>query len=88
MKIANTIKNKIRKWLGLGEIFMGIDIGSGRKDHSVIVIASKLGNGQVRIIDARFDSVREIEKLTRELKQRYDIPNENIYSDAPWNFKF
>lgn len=77
------LRNIIRRWLGLGELFMGVDISGSQKDQSTIVIVSRLNGGSVRIISSYFGSIQEIENLTKELKNRYGISYQNIYEDWP-----
>lgn len=83
--ISIKLRQVARKWLGLDESFMGVDLGF--RDQSCIVIISRLKDGQVRIIDARFDSVLEIEHLVRELQYRYGIPDRNVFRDYPPGIK-
>lgn len=82
-KLMRRLRNAIRKWLGIGEIFMGVDVSGSQRDQSCIIIVSKLGNGSVRIIDSHFSSISEIEHLVKHLQQSYGIPYHNIYKDIP-----
>jgi len=75
------IRYRIRRFLGLGPIIMGVDVGF--KDESCIVIASRLKNGAVRIIDVRFKSIMEIERLVRELQEKYGIRDSDVVRDLP-----
>lgn len=80
-KINMWLKSKIRKWLGLGEAFIGVDVGV--RDESCIVVASKLNDGTVRIIDARFGSWIEIERFVKECQERYGVPHRDTLFDYP-----
>ena len=86
-KLAIKIKRAVRKWLGLGEAFMGVDMAASSRDQSCIVIVSRLNGGTVRIIDCRFVSVRDIEHLVQSLQQHYGIPNGAINWDIPPGLK-
>jgi len=55
------------------------------KSNSVIIILSRLGNGQVRFIDARFQSLRELNHHIDFLKKTYQVPEERIFIDYPGN---
>ena len=76
------IKNKIRKWLGLSEMFMGVDLGY--RDESCIIICSRLKGGQVRIIDTRFGNYTEMEKKVKILQAQYSIADNNVTIDKPY----
>ncbi len=75
------IKRAVRRWLGLGEMFMGVD--AGMRDQSCIVIISRLNGGSVRIIDAKFENIRDIERLTKDLQAHYGIPDKQVFKDYP-----
>ena len=84
-KFILKLKRAIRKWLGLGESFIGVDMGY--RDQSCIVVVSRLNNGQVRIIDSRFESIAEMERLIRDLQQRYGISERETFRDYPAGMK-
>ncbi len=75
------LQRRFRQWLGLGDAFMGVDIGF--RDQSAIVVVSRLNDGTVKIIDCKFGSIVEIERLAAELQGRYGILRENIVRDYP-----
>lgn len=90
----NWLKNKLRNWLGISkneDIIMqlyqlhsdlttiGVDVHF--KTPHMIIIFSKLKGGQVRHIDAQFDSISELNHLTKQLKEKYR-PKDIIY-DLP-----
>lgn len=75
------IKQRIRKWLGFGEMFIGVDVGI--KDETCIIICSKLNNGQIRILDIRFGNYGELKEFIKEVQQRYGIPDRDIICDMP-----
>lgn len=81
-KLINKIRLAIRRWLGLEEIFMGVDMGY--RDESCIVIMSRQNNGIVKIIDARFGSQIEVERFVKECQARYGIPQKNTFWDVPY----
>ena len=78
-KYSMKLKRLIRRWLGLGEAFIGVDVGI--RDQSCIVVVSRLNNGAVRIIDCRFESIREMENLIRVLQQRYGVSDRDTITD-------
>lgn len=80
-KLVNKIRFAIRRWLGLEENFIGVDFGY--QDESCIVIASRQNNGTVRIIDARFGSIVEIERFVKECQARYGVPEKRTFRDYP-----
>jgi len=75
------LKRKIRKWLGLGEAFIGVDVGI--HDQTCIVICSRLNNGVVRIIDTHFASYLELHSFIKEMQSRFAIRDTDIFWDAP-----
>lgn len=92
------LKNKIQSWLGITENFreikqlselyadltsIGIDVNF--KEPHMILIFSKLNGGQIRHIECHFDNLMQLNKLAKELKQRYKP--KHIYWDAPYNFR-
>lgn len=79
IKVRNFIRNKIRNWLGLGEMFIGVDVGL--RDQSCIIICSRLNNGTIRIIDNYFPNLRELEHFVKECKQRYGVKDHNVFWD-------
>ena len=85
-KFSMKLKRLVRRWLGLGESFIGVDMGY--RDQSCVVVVSRLNNGAVRIIDCRFESVREMENLVRVLQQRYGIPNKSTFVDMPHGMRW
>lgn len=84
-KLIMKLKRGIRKWLGLGESFIGVDMGY--RDQSCIVVVSRLNNGQVRIIDCRFESMVEMEHLVHDIQQRYGISERETFRDYPAGMK-
>ena len=81
--LSNKLRWKIRKWLGLGEQFMGVDVSANHREQSCIVIVSRLNNGSVRIIDCQFENVVEMEQLVRGLQEQYGIPDRQVFVDLP-----
>jgi hypothetical protein len=75
------IKRAIRRWLGLGEAFIGVDMGF--RDESCVVVVSRLGGGAVRIMDVSFGSQIEIDRFVKECQARYSIPDKDIFWDYP-----
>jgi hypothetical protein len=86
-KLIWKLRNRIRRWLGIGELFMGVDISGNQRDQSAIVIVSRLRGGSVRIIDTHFPSIGEVDRLVKELQHRYGISYKDIYLDAPTGFR-
>ena len=97
-RIKNWIRKKVSNFLGLpilearitttanqlGEmITMAIDIPGHRKSPATIIIATRLKNGYVRILDMHISSISELEALAKELQTRYSIRDENIFADYP-----
>lgn len=80
-KLSTKLKYLIRRWLGLGETFIGVDLGM--RDQSAIVIVSRLNGGSVRIIDAYFDNQMDMERLVKELQQRYGVNARDVFRDYP-----
>jgi len=81
-KFLQRIKIAIRRWLGLDETILGVDFGAG-KDESCIVVASRLRNGTVRIIDAKFGSMEEVERFVKECQARYNVSEKQTFRDYP-----
>lgn len=79
-KIIDAIRTKLRAFLGLEEMFMGVDVGLNG-DESCMVIASNIGSGRVKIISCKFSDMRQVESVIQEMKQRYGIRNDRIYGD-------
>ena len=48
-RFINKPKKAIRKWFGLGDIFIGVDIGI--KDESCAMVVLKQKGGQIRILE-------------------------------------
>ncbi|MDD5458872.1 MAG: hypothetical protein PHF37_05740 [Phycisphaerae bacterium] len=82
----NWLRQKIRKWLGLGEMFMGVDVGM--KDNSCIIICSRLGGGRIKIIDVHYSDRFELEKEIKYLQAKYDIAKSQIIADMPYGERF
>ena len=82
-KFIMRLRWKIRKWLGLGEIFIGVDMAVSRRDQSCVVVISRLNGGSVRIIDCQFENVHEMNRLVRELQQRYGVSSKETFVDMP-----
>lgn len=83
-EISLRLKRAIRKWLGLGETFIGVDMAASQRDQSCVVVVSRLNNGSVRIIDCRFESIQEMERLVRELQQKYGVSSRDTFADMPY----
>lgn len=79
------LKNKIRRWLGLGEMFIGVDVGI--KDESCVVVVSRLRDGQVRIMDVRFGTIEELKRFVKTTQSRYGISNRGVIVDAPFDVR-
>jgi hypothetical protein len=84
-RIVIKLKQSIRRWLGLSEIFMGVDVGI--RDQSCIVVISRLNDGSVRIIDCAFPSIIELDRFVRDCQIRYGIPDRAVYRDYPPSMK-
>ena len=84
-KLSMTLKRLVRRWLGLGEYIIGVDMC--QRDQSCVIIASRLNNGAVRIIDCRFESIREMEDLVRVLQQKYGVSSRDTFVDMPMGFQ-
>jgi len=82
-KFMMKLKWKIRKWLGLGETFIGVDMAASHRDQSCVVVVSRLNNGSVRIIDCKFENVLEMNRLVRYLQQRYGVSSRETFADMP-----
>lgn len=80
------LKRAIRKWLGLGDMFVGVDLGI--KDESCVVVVSRLKDGRVKIMDVRFGNLRELHAFLRQTQHRYGIPNRDIIVDKPLSVDF
>ena len=80
-KLSMKLKRLVRRWLGLGEAFIGVDVGI--KDQSCVVVVSRLNNGSVRIIDCQFESIREMENLVHSLQQKYGVSDRDTIADMP-----
>lgn len=81
-KLGCWLRRVVRRWLGLGEMFMGVDIGI--HDQTTIIICSRLGDGRIKIIDTHFNSLRELESAMRDMQARYAISSRNILVDKPF----
>lgn len=75
------LKRKIRKWLGLDDIFMGIDIGCN--NETKIIIVSKLHGGHIKIIDIYPENFKHLRLLIDELQIKYGIHKSNVIYDKP-----
>ena len=75
------IKQIIRRWLGLGNMFIGVDVGI--KDETCVIICSKLNGGQIRICDIRFGNYTELKAFISEVQHRYGIPDRDVICDMP-----
>lgn len=75
------LKNRIRKWLGIGNMFMGVDVGIA--DDTTCVIVSKLNKGRVEIIDMHIGTASELKEFIQLCKSRYGILNRDIVMDTP-----
>ena len=82
-KIMMKLKWRIRKWLGLGETFIGVDMAASRRDQSFVVVISRLNNGSVRIIDCQFENVQEMNRLVRDLPQSFGVSRRETFPDMP-----
>ena len=82
-KFMMKLKWKIRKWLDLGETFIGVDMAGSSRDQSCVVVVSRLNNGSVKIIDCRFENVQEMNRLVRDLQQRYSVSSRETFADMP-----
>ena len=80
-KLSGWLRKKMRTWLGLGDIFMGVDVGM--RDQSCIVIVSRAGTGYVKIIRTYFPNMMEVDRMVRELQARYGIKELDTIFDAP-----
>lgn len=60
------------------------------KSNSVIIVLSRLGNGQVRFIDAEFKDLRQLMEEMNRLKEIYQVPEERMFIDFPggWRKRF
>jgi hypothetical protein len=79
--ISKKLRQIVRKWLGLEDIYMGVDFGY--RDLSSIVILSKTGTGIIKVVECRFGSIVEVESLAKELQIRYGISQRNTFKDYP-----
>lgn len=84
-RIKIWIVNKLRGWLGFDKMFMGVDVGI--KDESCVIICSKLGEGEIRIEDVRFGSIKELEFFIKRTQARYGILNRDVIIDKPRSMK-
>ena len=78
--------NKIRKWLGFDDMFIGVDVGI--KDESCVIVVSRLKGGQIRIEDVRFGSYAELRSFIKLTQLRYGIQNRDIVIDKPMGVDF
>ena len=46
-------------------------------------VVSRLNNRQVRIIDCRFESIMEMERLVRVIQQKHGVSERNTFRDYP-----
>ena len=79
------LRNKVREWLGLGEMFMGVDVEM--RDQSCIVVVSKAGNGYVKVIRSYFPNLIEVDRAVREIQARYGIDERHTIIDAPMEYE-
>jgi len=80
-QLINKLKNRIRKWLGLGDMFIGVDVGL--TDESCVIVVSRYKHGQIRIMDVRFGSYTELDAFVKQTQARYGIPNNAVVWDVP-----
>ena len=58
---------------------IGVDVHF--KSPHIIIIFSKLNGGQIRHIDAQFNNIKDLQRLVKELEERYK-PGQTVY-DMP-----
>ena len=80
-KLIIKVKQKIRHWLGLGEMFIGVDVGY--KSDTTIIIVSRLHGGHIKIIDIHPTDFKDLHSLIKELQMRYGISNRGVICDWP-----
>lgn len=64
---------------------IGVDISM--KSPSTIIVVSKIHGGQIRIIDANFETMDELRNFVEETKKRYGIKSSTIWDEPPNFFK-
>lgn len=92
--VSGWLMKKIRDWLGITAIdslamensvaiknLVEIGVDFHLSSQSTIIILSRLNGGQVRIISARFDSLKDLAVLVENLEQRYST--RNVVWDVP-----
>ena len=80
-RLSGWLRRKVRKWLGLGETFIGVDLAL--HGQSCIVVCSRLQDGRMKIIDTHFNNIREMEELVRHLQHRWGVPDRDTIVDGP-----
>jgi hypothetical protein len=80
-EISKRLRQAARRWLGLEDIYMGVDFGY--RDVSSVVIMSKTGTGIIKVVECRFGNIMEVEQLAKELQMRYGISERNTFEDYP-----
>jgi len=83
--LISKLKNKIRKWLGFDDMFIGVDVGI--TDESCVIVVSKQKGGQIRIMDVRFGSYGELNAFVKQTQARYGIPNNSVVWDVPYSMR-
>jgi len=87
-KFMMKLKRKIRKWSGLGETFISVEMAGNDGDLSCVVVISRMGNGSVRIIDCQFENnVQKMNRLIRDLQQRYGVSSRETFADMPFGMR-
>jgi len=84
-ELISRLKNRIRKWLGFDDMFIGVDVGL--KDESCVILVSRQKGGQIRIIDARFGNYAELNAFVKQTQARYGIPNNSVVWDVPYSMR-
>lgn len=77
------LRNKVRKWLRINSAPTFIGVDAHFKGATCIVVASKLHNGYMKILDLQFGSFKELQHCIEELQQRYKVPNHRVVADFP-----
>jgi len=85
MSLILKLKQKIRRWLGFGDMFIGVDVGI--KCESCVIVVSKLNEGQIRIIDVKFGDYCELKSFIKQIQRRYAIPDRDIVCDMPMSYR-
>ena len=92
------IKYKIQRWLGIEKLdtkiqrldklyqdlaSLGVDIHF--KEPHMILIYSRLNGGQIKHIEANFETMKDLMGFVRELQNRFKT--ERVFIDAPPQLK-